>query len=321
VSISYRPPRSQWVDLDGPVHYVDHGGPADGPLLVCIHGLGGSLVNWAALAPRLTGHARVVAVDLAGFGRTRTAGRSTSVTSNQHLLNRFLTEVLGSPAILVGNSMGGLIATLQATLHPESVTGVVLINPALPSAVGARPDPVVTAMLAMYSVRPVGRAALRLRRRRRSPAAAAMETLRLCCFDTDRVPTTVLEQHLALAGDRTWCDEADDAVLDATRSMVGALVRRRRHAAMLAGLEGPVLLLHGAKDRLVPLASARAVAGANPTWTFEVAEDVGHVPQLEAPAWTAGHILDWLETGTFAAASPRQMRGVPSRTDPGRNDA
>jgi len=64
MSISYEPPPSQWVDLDGPVHYVDHGGPADGPLLVCVHGLGGSLVNWAAVAPRLTDTVRLVALDL-----------------------------------------------------------------------------------------------------------------------------------------------------------------------------------------------------------------------------------------------------------------
>lgn len=59
MSIDDSPPTSQWVDLDGPVHYVDHGGPADGPLLVCVHGLGGSLLNWAALAPRLTDIFRV----------------------------------------------------------------------------------------------------------------------------------------------------------------------------------------------------------------------------------------------------------------------
>jgi pimeloyl-ACP methyl ester carboxylesterase len=35
-------PPSQWVDLGGPVHFVDYGGPQDGPLLVCVHGLGGS---------------------------------------------------------------------------------------------------------------------------------------------------------------------------------------------------------------------------------------------------------------------------------------
>jgi hypothetical protein len=82
------------------------------------------------------------------------------------------------------------------------------------------------------------------------------------------------------------------------------------------------MLLHGDKDRLVPIASARATAKANPTWRFEIAEGVGHVPQLEVPGWTAEHILDWLGTGgRTAAASTRSAQAVAdARTpDPGGN--
>src|SRR5450631_1088817 len=128
----YAPAPSRWVDLGVPVHYVDHGGPAEGPLLVMVHGLGGSLVNWAALAPLLTGTCRVLALDLIGFGHTQAGTHSTSVTANQQMLARFLSEVAGGPVILVGNSMGGLITILQAAHHPESVTAIVLIDPALP---------------------------------------------------------------------------------------------------------------------------------------------------------------------------------------------
>lgn len=272
-------------------------------MLVCVHGLGGSLLNWAALAPRLTGTARVVAVDLAGFGQTRAVVRSSSVNANQQLLNRFLTEVIAGPAIVVGNSMGGLITSLQAQAHPETVAGAVLIDPALPMAVGARPDPLVTAMFALYAVPPLGRAALRARRRRSSPEQAAMDVLRLCCVDVDRVPAEVIAQHIALARVRRTYSEVDDAMLDAARSLLRALARRRRHAEMLTGLHGPVLLLHGDKDRLVPIASARATAKANPRWRFEVAHGVGHVPQLEVPDWTSERILNWLVTDAATAAA------------------
>ncbi len=308
MSISYQAPASRWVDLDGPVHYVGHGGPADGPLLVCVHGLGGSLVNWAALSPRLTGTARVVAVDLAGFGRTRSLGRHASVGDNQQLLHRFLTEVVGGPAILVGNSMGGLITTLQADRHPETVAGAVLIDPALPPVLGARPDPLVTAIFALYAVPPLGRAALRARRRD-SPDEAAMALLRLCCADAGRVPAEVVEQHLALARVRREYADADAALLDAARSLMAVLMQRRRHLARLRAIRGPVLLLHGDQDRLVPVAAARAVARANPAWRFEIAEGVGHVPQLEVPDWTAAHVLDWLATDArFAADETRRTQ-------------
>jgi pimeloyl-ACP methyl ester carboxylesterase len=52
---------SRWTDLDGPVRYLDFGGPAGGPVIVCVHGLGGSAVNWTAVAPLLTGTCRVLA--------------------------------------------------------------------------------------------------------------------------------------------------------------------------------------------------------------------------------------------------------------------
>ena len=66
--------------------------------------------------------------------------------------------------------------------------------------------------------------------------------------------------------------------------------------------------MHGDRDRLVPIASARAAARANPSWQFEVAEGIGHVPQLEAPEWTADRILDWI------AAHPEMARQAAQAT-------
>src|SRR5690349_14433892 len=104
---------SCWIDLDGPVHYVDHGGPAGAPLLGCVHGLGGSHANWSAIAPLLTDRYRVIALDLAGFGLTHGSPRSATVTENRLLLHRFLAEVADGPVVLVGGSMGGLITAMQ----------------------------------------------------------------------------------------------------------------------------------------------------------------------------------------------------------------
>ena len=77
-------PPSLWADLDGPVHYVDFGGPAGAPLVVCVHGLGGSHANWLAIAPQLARTHRVLALDLGGFGLTRGGDRGTSLAANTH---------------------------------------------------------------------------------------------------------------------------------------------------------------------------------------------------------------------------------------------
>jgi pimeloyl-ACP methyl ester carboxylesterase len=265
-------------------------------LLVMVHGLGGSLVNWAALAPLLTDTCRVLALDLIGFGHTQAGTHSTSVTANQQMLQRFLSEVAGDPVILVGNSMGGLIAILLAAQHPELVTAIVLIDPALPVKVGSQPDALVSAGFGMYAVPHLGRAMLRARRRVRSPEQLAGDVLRLCCVHPERVPADVREQLLEMARARGEYPDIDNQFLGAARSMMGILARRSSYLATMAAIQVPVLLLHGEKDRLVTIGASRAAAAANPSWRFEVAPDVGHVPQLEVPEWTAARILDWLAT-------------------------
>jgi pimeloyl-ACP methyl ester carboxylesterase len=299
---------SRWVDLGLPVHYVDHGGPADGPLLVMVHGLGGSLVNWAALAPLLTGTCRVLALDLIGFGHTQAGTYSTSVTANQSMLDRFLGEVADGPVILVGNSMGGLISILQARNHPETVRALVLIDPALPVKVASQPNALVSASFGMYSVPHLGAAMLRARRRVRTPEQLAMDVLRLCCVDPKRVPADVLEQHLEMARARSGYPDIDKSFLVAARSLMSMITRRRSYLAAMKAIRVPVLLLHGEKDRLVSIGASMAAAAANPSWRFEVAPDVGHVPQLEVPDWTSGRILEWLAIDVRGTAEP-----VPSK--------
>jgi len=308
-----RGPESLWTDLDGPVHYVDHGGAPEGPLLVCVHGLGGSLLNWAALAPLLTPTCRVLALDLAGFGHTRSGARSTSVQANQRLLHRFLTEVAGTPAILVGNSMGGLISILQAAERPDTVAGLVLVDPALPIVLNARPDPRVVATFAAFLVPVVGRRVLSRRRDSASAEEAAHAMLRLCCEDPSRVPADVVDLHVDLADRRREYTDVDSEMLGAAQSLLWVLADRRRYAELQRAIDAPVLLLHGDRDRLVNIASARAAAAANPSWRFEVAHGVGHVPQLEVPDWTAERVLRWLADHPDAASVAAQAKPLAAR--------
>jgi pimeloyl-ACP methyl ester carboxylesterase len=305
-------PPSRWSDLDGPVHYVDFGGPDDGPLLVCVHGLGGSHANWLAIAPQLARTCRVLALDLAGFGLTRGGTRRTTVQANRRLLHRFVTEVTGGPAILVGNSMGGTITALETAAAPDAVAGMVLIDPALPLYLTSRADPLVVAVFAAYLAPGAGSVVLRGRRRIRTPEEMAMETLRLCCVDPDRVPRDVLEAHLELARRREAYTEMDEEFLVASRSLLALLRGRRRYLDLLAGIRQPVLLLHGDRDRLVSVRTARTVAARNPRWHYAEAHDIGHIPMLEAPDWTLRQITDWMAGAGAAAVETARGAARPS---------
>lgn len=300
---------SHWVDIDGPVHYVDFGGPSSGPVLISVHGLAGSAVNWSALAPLLATQCRVLAVDLAGHGLTRSAGRSTTVQANRMLLHRFIELVSATPVILMGNSMGGMISLLEASAAGSGVSGLILIDPALPF-VPARPDLLVAAVFATGGLPGLG--PVLLRGVRRLPADTVVASiLSLCCHDPARVPAEVVAQHVAVAQRRTGFAEAGRDIAIATRSVIAtAGLGGHAYRQGLAALSCQVLLLHGERDRLVPASAARAVAHSHPSWSVVVLPGVGHVPQLEAAPECADRILEWLGSAGRPAAQAATPAGL-----------
>jgi pimeloyl-ACP methyl ester carboxylesterase len=311
--------RSRWIDLGGPVHYLDFGGPTNAPVIVCVHGLGGSAVNWSAIAPLLTDRSRVLALDLAGHGLTRSNGRGTRVIENRALLHRFIESVPGAPVILMGNSMGGMISLIETAEAPDAVAGLILVDPALPF-VPTRPDPVVAAMFAAYATPGLGWALIAARRRM-SPEAAVAMTLSLCTVDASRIPADVVAQHVAIARRRAQFADASRDFLAAARSVSATTgyIRGSAYRRGIRSITAPVLLLHGDRDRLVPIAVARAAARANPSWSLIVLPDIGHVPQLEAPHDTARAVLDWLDAdGRRAVETATHRLGGLRHDDAGR---
>jgi pimeloyl-ACP methyl ester carboxylesterase len=268
---------SRFVDLEGPVHFIDFGGT--GPTMVLVHGLGGSHENWLTAGPGLAAHARVLALDLAGFGRTPLAGRSARVRGNQRLLGRFLDELVGEPAVLVGNSMGGMIALLEAADHPERVAGLVLVDPAVPRPRGARMDREGLLVLVSATIPGLGERLVARRRARGGAAVAGAEPGPEAVTSAERVVFS-------------W---PDAAFLQAMRSLVTTLIWPRRYLALIRQVQAPTLVVHGAADRLVPLAAVQALARSRPEWTLRVLDGAGHVPQLEAPGRFVEVVGAWLD--------------------------
>lgn len=296
------PGQSRTVDLGGAVHYVDFGGPDDGPTVVLVHGLGGSHLNWDLFAPLIRPHARVLALDLPGFGRSEPGGRRTTVQDNVEVLDRFLTEVAGTPVILVGNSMGGMISILETDRAPQKVSGLVLLDAAVPGPRRAL-DPLVALMFAVYSVPLLGERFLALRRKRSTPERQVRDMLRLCGVDPDALPPQMVARSVALIEAREDVPGMDKAFVAAARSLVRVLADPRRYRQAMAAIQVPVLLVQGETDRLVPVAAARDVAGRHPDWRYLELAGVGHVPQLQVPEQLATEVLQWLAS-TAQTRSP-----------------
>ncbi len=296
--------RSHTLDLDGPVHWVDFGGPeeahdvagaasADNPPVVLVHGLGGSHLNWVGIAPALARSRRVVALDLPGFGLSPAEGRSTTVHHNAAVLSRFVHEVLGGPVVLVGNSMGGMVSLLLADRRPEQVAGLALVDPSLPTP-GLRPDPQVALTFGLYAVPRVGERFVRSLNTRYSDRERVLGTVNLCFADPTRADPDVVDAGVRLVAWRREHGISEAEFLGAARSILAMLRRPRRYDALIAGIRQPVLLVHGTRDRLVPVGAAQRTARLNPGWRTAYLDGIGHTPQLEAPEEVLGHLEPWL---------------------------
>ena len=301
------PPVGRELDVDGPVHVADYGGPDGAPLLVAVHGLGGSHLNWAAVAPYLCDRYRLVAVDLVGHGRTPVAGRVADVAGHVALLEGALAQLSDRPVILVGNSLGGLVAALCAAAVPERVAGLVLVDPALPTERPGMVHPRVLLNFVLCSLPGAGERYLTARRNRTTAEQTVRRVLGVTCVDPGRVPADVVDAHIALTEERDRA-AADRAYLTSARSLSWTMARSGPTLARIDALDLPVLHLHGDRDILVPVAAARRMAEGRTSWRLEVARDVGHAPMLEAPVWTALRITEWLDgpgaAAGFAAAAP-----------------
>ena len=287
-------PLTRSADLDGPFSWVDHGGPADGPVVVAVHGLGGSHANWHDLAPLLTPRCRVLAVDLAGHGRTPRAGRSASVRANCALLGRFLERVVGEPVVLLGNSMGAALSVLHAAERPEHVRGLALIGPALPRTRTDVPGRALAKQVALFAVPGVAERSLARRRTRLGAEAFVQATLELTCADPSTVSAEMRELAVRLCEERANGPDAEQAHLEAARSLALLVTRAGAYRAKLASITAPGIVLQGRRDRLVPVSGVAQLAQLQPDWTLHLLDGVGHVPQIEAPRLTADLLLPWL---------------------------
>ena len=288
-----------WVsDLDGPVHWVDYGGPAAGDAphglpVVLVHGLGGSHLNWVGLAPALSEQHHVYAVDQAGFGLTPGTARTASVQANARLVARFVKEVVGGPVVLVGNSMGGMVSLLLTAAHPELVAGLVLVDPSVPVP-RQRPDLAVSATFLVYATPFLGERYLALVGRRTTDRQRVQAVVDLCFADPSRADPDVVDAGVALVAHRRGVPGQEAAFLGAARSLMRVLANPRRYHSLMGGIDRPVLLVHGELDRLVSVAAARAVASRHPGWESHYLAGVGHTPQLEAPDQVLAALRPWL---------------------------
>lgn len=107
-----------------------HAAYGRGPAVAFVHGLGSKPEHWVATARRLTARHQVVLAGLPGHEGSEAATPLT-LERAARALDRALAAETDRPVVLVGHSIGGLVATRLALDRPDRVRGLVLVETAL----------------------------------------------------------------------------------------------------------------------------------------------------------------------------------------------
>ena len=287
--------RCHWRVLGDPAH----------PPLVLLHGFAAGSGHWRGNAHAIAAAGwRVYGLDLVGFG----ASSQPALWLDNRLWARqvqgFLEEVVQGPAVVVGHSLGGLVALSAAVFFPTWVRAVVA---------SPLPDPtLVMARASSHPRRAPGRSPRRRPWRRRLKRWLVILLCRLLPLEL-LVPLLAHSPLLdlgiqsayatAVIGDqelhRVIAKPARrPGAVRSLRAMSIAMALRPHGAtapALLQRLRCPLLLIWGRRDQLVPVQVADQVLRVRPDVPLVVLDASGHCPHDEVPEAFNGALLGWLE--------------------------
>lgn len=255
------------VELDGAtVNYAEIG---EGEPILFVHGLAGCWRNWLENLPFAARTHRAIAIDLPGFGDSPSPSWEISMPAYGRLLREFCERLgIDRVAAVVGNSMGGFVATEAAIAEPDLFDRLVLVSAAgisFAEAKGRRTRAIA---------RSVGAAAPLLRGDRRVWLTRPGGRM----FAFGRVMRNPAKLRPELLAEQTRPGLSAPGFAEAMISIAGYDTRER-----LPEIEIPTLIVWGLNDRVVPVEAALGYNRLIPRSHLELFERTGHVPQLERP--------------------------------------
>jgi pimeloyl-ACP methyl ester carboxylesterase len=253
-----------------PVTYVRAG---EGPVLLLIHGMAGELQNWQAVIEPLARHHTVLAPDLPGHGESAPGGGDYSLGALAAGLRDLLAALGHDRATLVGHSLGGGVAMQFAYQFPEMIERLVLVSS---GGLGPEVSPVLRAAALPGADRFIATTAGPAR----TVGSAIGRGLNLVGLRPNADVAEVGRGYVSLAD-----PDRRAAFLATLRSVVGTGGQRVHAGDRLYLAKGlPVLIIWGARDRIIPVHHGEHAHELMPGSRLEIFDSVGHLPQLEAPA-------------------------------------
>jgi pimeloyl-ACP methyl ester carboxylesterase len=265
-------PDSRFVQVNGfTVHYKRAG--RGEPVFFLLHGFGASTFSWREVMAPLAQVGTVVAYDRPAFGLTQRPlpgewkGQNPYTTEAQVDLTVGLMDALGvEKVVLVGHSAGGTIALQTALSFPDRVQGLVLVAAAVYTE-GGMPG-FVRPLLDTPQMRHLG--PLLVRRIQES----GLDVIRSAWHNPERITPQVWEGYTEPLQAENW----DRALWELTRARRSLNLSER-----LGEVAGPVLVVTGDDDRIVPTEQSIRLAQELSEAELLVIPDCGHLPQEECP--------------------------------------
>jgi len=297
---------AQWGE-HGSWHWQGHHchwrvlGQRDRPALVLLHGFGAASGHWRHNVAELAAAGWCVyAIDLVGFGASSQPAHRRHRPLDNRLWARqvqgFLEQVVQGPAVLVGNSLGSLVAVTCAVFFPRWVVAVVaapLPDPTLVMPMAARRRPWRRRLQRRLVVLLCQLLPLELL----VPLIARTPLLDLGLRSAYGTPEPVDRELRRLVARPALRPQAPRAL----RAMsIGMALRPRAATAapLLQRMRQPLLVLWGSHDRLVPPAISARLGQHKPDLNLQLLPRLGHCPHDERPALFNQALLQWLERQT-----------------------
>ncbi|AAQ00295.1 MULTISPECIES: alpha/beta fold hydrolase [Prochlorococcus] len=279
--------------------------------LILLHGFGASSAHWRNNAQPLAQNGfKVYGLDLIGFGKSEQPGPEKIKKLDNRFWSRqvaaFLHEVVNTEnngkAILIGNSLGGLVAVTTAAFYPELVEAVIaapLPDPALMNQQSKSLNPrwvlkvknfLVQAFFKLFPLELLITLIIKTRLINIALQAAYVRSIKKDS-DLKRIVIEPTQRKSAAVALRAMC--------------IGMATREELITApfLLNRINSntnypPVLLAWGRQDKFIPLLVGKRLVYKYPWLELIIIENTGHCPHDESPSDFNQYVLDWLRNNS-----------------------
>jgi pimeloyl-ACP methyl ester carboxylesterase len=264
--------------------------PDTAPVLL-LHGFGASIGHWQHNLEFLATHHTVYGLDLVGWGGSRKPDVEYDIDLWVDQVYDFWQAFVGQPMILVGNSIGSLVALVAAARHPEMAASLVMVSlPDLSAEQEMIPKPIqplVNGIKRIVLNPPFLHTLFRIVSRPK----VARKWAKIAYANPDRVTDDLLDLFLTPAQEK----EAPAAFVKIMQGMTSSNFSPNIRK-LLPELQIPMLLLWGCEDRMIPPGTAAVLVNLNPRLELVNLEAAGHCAHDEVPDIVNEKIRTWLDS-------------------------